>query len=58
MTYRELRKALEDLTEDQLNCDVTVEAALSDECSPAELRTCGEDHDILDEDHPVIYVQW
>lgn len=58
MTYRKLREALNDLTEEQLDCDVTVEAALSDECSSAEFRVCDEEHDILDEDHPVIYVQW
>jgi len=58
MTYRELRDALQDLTESQLDCDVTVEAALSDECAPAEFRVCDSDHDILEEDHPVIYVQW
>ncbi len=57
ITYRELLKNLQKLSEDQLDSDVTVELGLSDECFPAEFRICGEEHDVLDEDHPVIYVK-
>lgn len=56
MTYKELLEKLNKLTEEQLNCDVTVEIMIENECYPAELRICGKTHDSLDEDHPVIYV--
>jgi hypothetical protein len=56
MTYRELLERLSGLSDEQLNCTVTVEDACQDECCPAELRICGEDHGSLDEDHPVIYL--
>lgn len=56
MTYKELLKRLSTLTPEQLNCDVTVELEVQDECYPAELRICGPDHELLDEDHPVIFV--
>jgi hypothetical protein len=56
MTYRELLERLSSLSDEQLNCNVTVEDPYEDECFPAELRICGEDHSSLDEDHPVIYI--
>lgn len=55
MTYRELLERLSSLSDEQLNCTVTIEDPYQDECFPAaELRICGEDHDSLDEDHPII----
>lgn len=56
MTYRDLIKALLELNESQLNCDVTVELGPEDECYPAELRVCGPEHFALEDCHPVIFV--
>ena len=56
MTYRELLERLSSLSDEQLNCTVTIEDPYEDECFPAKLRICGEDHSSLDEDHPVIYI--
>lgn len=55
MTYRELINLLNNMTESQKDCDVTVEDSCEDECFPAELRICGVDHPSLDNNHPVIY---
>lgn len=57
MTYGELREVLHNLTEEQLGCDVTVELGITDEFYVAELRISGSENDVLDEDHPVIYVE-
>lgn len=57
MTYRELLKKLACLTENQLDCDVTVEIQVEDECFPAEFSIAGSEHSCLDEDHPVILVK-
>jgi hypothetical protein len=56
MTYKELLNELQKLTEEQLSCTITVEDAHEEECHPAELRVCGENHDSLDDGHPVIFV--
>ncbi len=56
MTYRELRDGLNELDDDQLYADVTVELGPETECYPAELRICDIDHDSLDDGHPVIFV--
>tara|TARA_Y100001973_G_scaffold95555_1_gene149107 strand:+ start:213 stop:386 length:174 start_codon:yes stop_codon:yes gene_type:complete len=56
MTYRELIEQLENLTKEQLDCIVTVEDAYENECRAAELRICGDNHDSLDDNHPVIFV--
>ena len=55
MTYRELLQSLTNLTNEQLDCDVTIELEFEDECFPAELRICGDTHDLLAEGHPVIF---
>jgi hypothetical protein len=57
LTYRQLIVELSKLNEYQLDCDVTVEMDLADECYPAELMICSTDHDSLDEDHPVLFVR-
>jgi hypothetical protein len=54
MKYRELLEKLKQLSDEQLNCDVTVEDNCECECYPGELDICGPNHDSLDEDHPVI----
>ena len=55
MTYRELLQSLTNLTNEQLDCDVTIELEFEDECFPAELRICGATNDLLAEGHPVIF---
>ena len=54
MTYRELIEQLEKLTEEQLECTVTVEDLYDQECYSADLAITGNGHDSLDEDHPII----
>lgn len=56
MTYRELLEELSSLSDEQLDCTVTVEVELADECYPAEWRISGDEHPSLDPDHPIIYV--
>ena len=56
MTYRQLIEQLQKLTEEQLDCTITVEDAYEDECRVAEVRICGDNHDSLDDNHPVIFV--
>jgi len=57
MTYRQLIEELKKLDDYQLGCDLTVELNIEDECLPAELRICGPNHDVLDKNHPVIFVK-
>jgi hypothetical protein len=54
MTYQELLEALQKLTPEQLECDLTVEDKSDGECFPAELRICDVGH-MLNINHPVIY---
>lgn len=57
MTYRELLDGLMLLSDEQLQCDVTVELEYADECYPVDsFRICGDEHPCLDEDHPVLFV--
>ena len=57
MTYQYLLLELAKLTEKQLSCDLVVELDISDECLPAELRIAGKEHDLLNEDYPIIFVK-
>jgi hypothetical protein len=57
ITYRELKKELDSLSDEQLDMDLTVELSYEDECIPAEFRITGETHGLLDPDHPVIFVR-
>ena len=56
MTFRELAASIATMSEEQKDCDLTVELGITDECIPAELRICGSNHDSLDVNHPFIYV--
>lgn len=47
---------MDEFTEEQLDCTVTVEMGVENECYPAELRVCADNHFCLDDNHPVIYV--
>lgn len=55
MTYRQLAEALQLLTFEQLDSDVTVEASYEEECYPAVFRICNDNHDSLKTGHPVFY---
>lgn len=55
MRYREALEIMKTFTDEQLNCDVTIELEYADECYPAEVRICGEDHMMLGDGHPVIF---
>jgi len=55
-TYRELLQSLLALDEKQLSMTVTVEMGPEDEYYPAELRITDSGHEVLDENHPVIFV--
>jgi hypothetical protein len=56
MTYRELLAELNKLSDEQLDCTVTSEDSYEEECYPAELRICAENHDSLENGHPVIFI--
>ena len=56
ITYRTLAKLIERMSEYQKDADVTIELSEYSECYPASLRICGENHDSLNDSHPVIYV--
>lgn len=59
MTYRELRLQLEMLSEEQLDCDVTVYDGDSDDffvCHAAELEIHGETG-ALDDKHPYLTIK-
>jgi hypothetical protein len=58
MTYRELLEKLSNLTPDQLDSTVTVELTYTNECISADFDICAEEHDSLEENHPVITIDW
>lgn len=55
ITYRTLANLIQRMTPEQLDSDLTVEISEMGECFHAELRICGDNHDSLDPEHPVIY---
>jgi hypothetical protein len=56
ITYRELARIInEEFTEEQKDSDLTVEDSIEQECYSAELRICDNNHDSLEDGHPVIY---
>jgi len=56
MTYRELQEQLGRLTDEQLDCDVTVYFTESDEFLPATGCDSMVHDDVLDENHPYLTV--
>ena len=58
ITYRTLRYLLNQMSEFQLDCDVTIEDPLhyvdDPECFAGELTICGSEHSSLDDFHPTI----
>lgn len=57
MKYRELKDRLEQLTDEQLDMDLSVLLRLSEEVIPGGFGIT-EDDDILDKNHPIIVVEW
>jgi len=55
MTYRELLEKLTNMTDFQLDCDITVEDSCESECFAATLRIADTEHDSLDNNHPIIF---
>jgi len=59
MTYRELSEYIENLTEEQKNCDVTVYVSGVDEYYSlvGDFPALESDHDdVLDKDHPYLVI--
>lgn len=57
ITYRQLVEMMNaTFTDEQWDYDVTVEDGINDECFAAELRIADTNHDTLDYNHPVIYI--
>ena len=59
MKYRDLKKALETLTEEQLDCDLTLYDPNEQEYYPADLKMeVTKDTDVLDKGHPFLDITW
>ena len=57
-TYRQLKAAMVGLTEEQLDCNITVERqSASGECYSAMFEEAGVNHGVLDRGHPLFYVE-
>ena len=55
MTFRQLRKQLQDMDDDRLDDTATIHDRTTDEYFPVEtFKKTGEDCDVLDEGHGVI----
>ena len=57
-TWNDLLEQLQLLTPEQRTNPVTVELDVEHECIPGYLDLCGPNHDLLDEDIPVIRIIW
>ena len=57
-TWADLLRQLQQLTPAQLSNPVTVELNFENECIPGNLDISGPNHDSLDEDIPVIRIDW
>ena len=55
-TWEDMAKAIAEMSPEQRATNITVELKYADEFYPAELRICGSEHDVLDDGHPVIFV--
>lgn len=57
LTYRQLAAIInEQFNDDQKDMDVTIELGTMQEAFAAELRVCDKNHEVLDENHPVLFV--
>jgi len=57
MTYKELLERLKGLSEEQLNCDVTVYDDYGDEYHGWVEFGIVEETDVLDKDHPILILK-
>ncbi len=57
MTYRDLLQKLTDLTEEQLNQNVTVFFKYADEYVPIEGMKIADEDDVLDKGHPYMVAE-
>ena len=56
MTYRDLLNALDKLTDEQLDCDLSVYVPGIDEYYEAQFDFSSEEGDVLDEGHPIFVI--
>jgi|SRR5690606_9162538 len=54
LTYRELGKLINQMSEEQLEMDVIIEDPWENESFAGELTICGPEHEVLDDFHPTI----
>lgn len=63
MTYRELLARLQELSDEQLSCNLACELIYSEECFSSTtgdftFDIAGENNDYLDDNHPVFILQF
>ena len=58
MTYRELIKELQTLSDEQLDSDLTVHLINDDEYLPATFGIAADSEGVLDDNHPVFAIGW
>lgn len=63
MTYKDLLRRLQSLTEEQLRCNLACELILSEECFSSvegdfEFNIAGLDNNYLDNNHPVFTLKY
>lgn len=57
MTYRQLKERINKLSENQLDCDITVYKPDEDEYYPTHISVgITEENDVLDEGHPYFLI--
>ena len=56
-TYKDLLNSLLKLSEEQLDCDITIYDEETDEYHAAQLTMIITNEDVLDTDHPVISIK-
>lgn len=56
ITYKTLLNLLNRMSDEQLDCDVTIYDDVADEYLPGEMLICGHQHDVLDDGHPYLRV--
>jgi hypothetical protein len=54
ITYKTLLALLKRMTDEQLDCDVTIYDDVADEYMAGELLICGPSHGVLDDGHPYL----
>lgn len=54
-TWEKLGAAIALMSPEQRQTNLAIELELADECYSAQFRICGENHEILDDGHPVIF---